>query len=83
MLGGYLELFGRMGKHESSVELVAAADKMRQGESGDATAQEEKVYQDHLIDLRRTLGERKFDVHWGKGTAQSLEEAVAIALGHV
>jgi predicted ATPase/DNA-binding CsgD family transcriptional regulator len=67
------------GNHQTAARLFGAADAMRQRNGQVRLGVYQAGYDAALGDVRNTLGQQKFDIAWGEGTALSTDEAIGYA----
>jgi tetratricopeptide (TPR) repeat protein len=65
---------------ERAVQLLSAANALRERVNSRRTPQEQMEYEKHIADLRAGLGEESFGRCWVDGKSMTMEQAIQLAL---
>jgi predicted ATPase len=70
----------RQEQGERAVQLLSAADGLRERSNSRRTPQEQMEYDKQIVDLRVGLGEEIFTQCWNEGKSMTMEQAIELAM---
>ncbi|HMD82060.1 MAG TPA: hypothetical protein VKE92_12165, partial [Anaerolineales bacterium] len=67
-------------QEERAVQLMSAAEALREASSSARTPQEQIEYDREFAGLRAGMNEKMFDLLWEEGRSMTMEQAIELAL---